>query len=450
MLMTMFYFIIALLLLVVVHEYGHFLVARLCGVKVLKFSFGFGRVLFCCRDRKGTEYVWSILPLGGYVKMLDEEEGEVKASERHLAFNNKSLKTRVAVVLAGPLFNFLFAFLALWLALLVGMYSIAPIIASVKLNSPASLAGFKAQEEIISFNQKPVSSWRDFQYGALPLIGSNESVPVVVKALKGGQTRTLRLAFSSLQPDSKKPDLLKSLGITPFIPTIPPIVGEVVADSPAKKAGFQVSDRIISMNGKSVDDWLDFVEFVRDNPGTSLVVEISRNQQIMKITVVIDSKKEGNQKTGFLGLRSQQVDWPKKWLRFHHQNPVAALGTAFTQTIELTQTTFSLIGRFITGKLALQNLSGPVGIAQGAGESASHGLASYLFFLALVSISLGVLNLLPIPMLDGGHLLFYFIEFLKGKPLSITAKSIGFYLGFVFLIAIMVLALHNDISRLLG
>ncbi|MDP1602804.1 MAG: RIP metalloprotease RseP [Legionella sp.] len=450
MLLTITYFIIALLLLVVIHEYGHFLVARLCGVKVLRFSFGFGKVLFRWHDKRGTEYAWSILPLGGYVKMLDEGEDSVPENERHLAFNNKPVLARIAIVVAGPLFNFLFAFIALWLVLIIGIYSLAPMIDAVKPDTPAATAGFKPKEEIVSLNDKPIASWRDFQFALMPLMGSNEDVAVGIKSMVTGHEETRILSLSKWQWDAKKPDPLGSLGLVPFIPAVAPIVGEILPDSPAAMAGIQVSDRIQMMDGKPVDDWLDLVEYVRKNPDKKLTLSILRKGQPLTISLITGSKENNHKKEGFLGLRSQKVDWPSKWLRFQRQSPLDALGTAFTQTVELTTTTFSLIGRFITGKLAIQNLSGPVGIAQGAGESGRSGIASYLAFLALVSISLGVLNLLPIPMLDGGHLLFYLIEFVCRRPLPDLAKSIGLYLGLAFLVGIMVLALSNDIARLTG
>jgi regulator of sigma E protease len=450
MLLTVTYFIIALLLLVIIHEYGHFLVARLCGVKVLRFSFGFGKVLFRWHDKRGTEYAWSILPLGGYVKMLDESEDPVPEEERHLAFNNKPVLARIAIVVAGPLFNFLFAFVALWLVLIIGIHSLAPMIDAVKPGTPAADAGFKAKEEIVLMNDKPIVSWRDFQFAMMPLMGSNEDVTIVTKSMVTGKQETRILSLLNWKWDAKKPDPLGSLGLVPFIPTVPPIVGEVLADSPAAMAGIQVNDHIEMIDGKPFDDWLDLVEYVRQNPAKKLTLSILRKGQPITVSLVTGSKENNNKKEGFLGLRSQKVDWPKKWLRFQRQGPLEAVGSALTQTIELTTTTLSLIGRFITGKLALQNLSGPVGIAQGAGESGRSGMASYLAFLALVSISLGVLNLLPIPMLDGGHLLFYLIEFVCRRPLPDAVKSIGLYLGLAFLVGIMVLALSNDIARLTG
>lgn len=448
MLLTIAYFIIALLLLVIVHEYGHFIVARWCGVKVLRFSFGFGKVLARCHDKRGTEYVWSLFPLGGYVKMLDEEEGEVPAHEKPLAFNNQSIGARVAIVVAGPFFNFLFAFFSLWLVCVIGVYSLAPMIASVKPGAPAAQAGLHANEEILSINEKSITSWRDFQYAIMRYIGSKDSLTLVVKSLETNQQRSVTLPLSAWHLDAKNPDPLVSLGIVPFIPTVVPIVGEVLDDSPAKLAGIEMNDKILRMNDKPCNDWLDLVDYVRQHPGKELSLVLLRKGQEKTISIVIGQQKKGNKLEGYLGLRSQKVDWPPQWLRFQHFGPVTAISKAFNQTVELTGATFALIGRFITGQLALKNISGPVGIAQGAGDSGRSGLAAYLSFLAIISISLGVLNLLPIPMLDGGHLLFYLIEFIKGKPVSELSKNIGLYAGLLFLIALTILAFSNDLSRL--
>jgi len=448
MVMTLIYFIVALLLLITIHEYGHFLVARFCGVKVLRFSFGFGKVLARWHDKKGTEYAWSLVPLGGYVKMLDESEAEVAPHERHLAFNNKSVWARIAIIVAGPLFNFLFAFAALWLVLVIGIKSLAPIVDQVTPDSIAAKSGLQANDEIIQFNEKPINSWRDFQYALMPLIGSDETIRLRVKSVVDNQQKMLLLPLKNWALDPKNPDPLQSFGILPFIPDVPPVVGEVVPDTPAADAGLQVNDRILQMNGKPLTDWLDLVEFISKNPNQPLTLSLMRQGKPLTISLTIGSKDNDGTTSGFLGLRSQKVDWPKQWLRLDRQNRFAAIGTAFNQTINLSAATFSLMGRFVTGKLALQSISGPVGIAQGAGESGRSGFVYYLSFLALVSISLGVLNLLPIPMLDGGHLLFCFIEVIRGKPLSETTRSIGLYLGLFFLAGLMILALSNDISRL--
>lgn len=448
MLLTLLYFLLALVLLVIVHEYGHFQVARWCGVKVLRFSFGFGKVLFRWHDKRGTEYAWSLFPLGGYVKMLDESEGEVDEKEKHLAFNNKPVAARIAIVLAGPLFNFIFAFIALWLVLVIGMHSLAPMIESVQPNSIAAHAGLKANQEIIALNDININSWRDFQYAMMPLVGSGETIHLTVKSLADGHQSQLTLPLTHWQLDDKKPDPLKSLGIEPFIPSIPPVIGEVVANSPGAKAGLVVNDTVVSVDGKPFTDWMFLVDYVRERPDTQLTLVIKRRGTLHTIKLVTGSQKIDGKTEGLIGVRSQKVDWPAHWLRLERQGPIVALGTALKQTIQLTGTTFTLMGRLVTGKLGLNSISGPVGIAQGAGDSGRGGLVTYLFFLALVSISLGALNLLPIPMLDGGHLLYYAFEIIRRKPLSDGVKSVGLYIGLGLVVALMIIALTNDISRL--
>ncbi|USQ14229.1 RIP metalloprotease RseP [Legionella lytica] len=450
MLLTLLYFLLALLLLVTIHEYGHFQVARWCGVKVLRFSFGFGKILASWKDKKGTEYAWSLFPFGGYVKMLDESEGEVPENERHLAFNNQSVWKRIAIVLAGPMFNFIFAFFALWLVLVIGMPSLAPMIDGVRPGSIAAEAGLKAKEEIISLNNIKINSWRDFQYAMMPMVGSNETVHLVVKSLENGQQSQISLPLANWVLDDKKPDPLKSLGIEPFIPSIPPIVGEVIPDSPADKAGLKIGDKVLTVDGKSFTDWLFLVEYVQARPDEQINLKINRKDVIQQLTVHVGSHDNKGKIEGFLGVRSQKVKWPERWLRMEREQPLAALNTALRQTAQLTGTTFILMGRLVTGKLGLNSISGPVGIAQGAGDSGRGGLAAYLFFLALVSISLGALNLLPIPMLDGGHLLYYVLEVIRGKPVSDSLKSAGAYVGLLLLAALMFIALTNDLSRLTG
>lgn len=450
MLVTATYFILALFLLVTVHEYGHFQVARWCGVKVLRFSFGFGKVLTSWRDKQGTEYVWSLIPLGGYVKMLDETEEEVAENEKHMAFNNQPLWARVAIVVAGPLFNFIFAFVALWLVLVIGMYSLAPIIQSVQPGSLAAKSGLAANEEILAINDTRINSWRDFQYAMMPFVGSADTVHLIVKSLANNQQRQVSIALDKWQLDDKKPDPVKNLGIQPFVPSIPPIIGEVVVDSPAAKAGLLVDDKIVSVDGQSFHDWMFFVDYVKNKPDTPISLKIIRNGVFRELTLTTGKEERNGKTEGYIGIRSQKVDWPPHWLRLEREGPIVALGTALKQTIQLSGTTLTLMGRLLTGQLGLKSISGPVGIAQGAGDSGRSGLVYYLFFLALISISLGILNLLPIPMLDGGHLLFYALEFIRRKPLSDNFKSISIYIGLLLIFALMFVALSNDISRLRG
>lgn len=449
MILTILYFLLALLLLITVHEFGHFIVARLCGVKVLRFSFGFGKVLTSFWDKRGTEYAISLFPLGGYVKMLDETEGAVAAEEKHLAFNNQSLMRRSAIVLAGPLFNLFFAYILLWLVLVIGIQSLAPIVQGVSPHSIAARAGLLADEEVIALNEQPINSWRDFQLAMMPLLASNDDALLRVRSRKTGETHDLILPLDDWHLESKRPDLLKSIGITPFIPKVSTVVAELVPDSPATRSGFKLGDKIVRFAGQTVDDWLLIVDYVMSHPGQKVSVELLRKGQLIKLDVTIGQQIREGKTYGFLGLRSEKPNWPKDWLRFQRQTPLAALKTAMQQTISMTSATFKLLGRLAMGRLDMHSISGPVGIAQGAGESARHGLSYYLAFLAVVSISLGVLNILPIPMLDGGHLLFYLIEAVIRRPVPERVKQLAVYLGIFVLMGLMVLALSNDISRLM-
>ncbi len=448
MLVTFVYFFIALFLLVTIHEFGHFLTARLCNVKVLRFSFGFGKTLFRWHDKHGTEYVFSILPLGGYVKMLDETEGEVVEEERPLAYNNKSVYARMAIVLAGPLFNFIFAFVAFWLVLVIGVLSLAPVIDGVIPNSIAERAGLSAKQEIIAFNQHAINNWHDFQYELIPKLGSNETIHLRVKSAQDNQQKIISLPLKNWHPEMTN-DPLTTLGIIPFIPIIPPIVGEIMQDSVAKHAGFLTGDLIISVNGKPINDWLKLVHFVRRHPNSELMFKVKRKNHVKTITLTAASQEIDGKTEGYIGLHAQQTQFPKKWLRFDRQNPLKAASSALHQTVSLTSATLMMIGHLITGQIGLTNLSGPIGIAQGAGSSGRNGLTSYLSFLGFISISLGVLNLLPIPVLDGGHFIYYLIEMLRRRPLSEKSKAVGFYIGFILIVMLMLTAVFNDFSRLL-
>lgn len=444
------YFVLALLLLVVVHEYGHFFVARCCGVKVLRFSFGFGKVLASWHDKRGTEYTWSLIPLGGYVKMLDEAEAEVPANERHMAFNNKPVLVRIAVVLAGPLFNFIFAFFALWLMMVFGTKSLIPIIDKVIPGSIAAQATLSTKQEIVSLNGHKTVGWRDVVYGMARLSGTQSPVSITVKSLSDGQQTTHFLSLATLVLDEKK-DTLAAIGVIPFIPTVPPVIGEVISDSPAQIAGLQQGDVIKSVAGQNVDRWLTLVDVIKKHPDENIILQIDRQGKSFPVKVFVKRAMHEGQAQGYLGVRSQDPALLfEPWLRLQRETPLKAVSTAFKQTVDMAGATLTLVGQLVTGKLSWHSISGPVGIAQGAGESASRGLSDYLFFLALISVSLGVLNLLPIPMLDGGHLLYYLIEITLQRPVSDKMKSVGAYVGMMLLGTLMIVALHNDITRLAG
>lgn len=450
MVMTLIYFIIALLILITVHEFGHFWVARRCGVKVVCFSIGFGKPLFSWMDKKGTEYRVSMIPIGGYVKMLDEEEGPVLTEELPHAFNRQSLLKRTAVVIAGPLFNFIFAVFALWLMLMIGVQSLAPVIDKVAKGSIAANSGIQASQEILSFDDKSVNSWRQFQLAIMPFLGSNAKVPVVLSDLKSKQRHRYILDLSSLKLDHKQPDVLKSLGITPYLPGLEPVVGEVLPGQAAERAGIQVGDRVIRVGKDEIENWLQLVAIVKSNPARALPFYVERLGEIKRIVVTPQAKDDKGQTVGVVGLVSKRLDWHANWLRVQRYSPLEAIKPALVQTWDLSYATVALLGRLITGKLSVKTISGPIGIAQGAGQSGRSGIAYYLAFLALVSISLGILNLLPVPMLDGGHLVYYLFEFILGKPVSDGVKAIGVKVGLLLILALLVTAVFNDVARLVS
>ncbi len=445
---TLLYFLFALLLLVTFHEFGHFLVARLCGVKVLRFSFGFGHILAKYTSKKGTEYAWSLWPLGGYVKMLDENEGEVAPEDKPYAFNNQPIWKRALIVLAGPFFNFIFAFFALWLVWMIGIKSLAPIIKQVEPNGVAAKAGVPPNTEIIELDGEKIRSWRDFQYTLMAHIGSDDSVTIQVKSLSNNQVTSHQLPLAAWEIDPKRPNLIKSLGIRPFIPPVLPIIAHAPADMPAAKAGIKPKDLIIAINGMPIHQWDDMVNFVKDNPNKLVQVTVSRGEKHYTYSVKTTSKEIDGQLIGVLGVQAKTDQWPAKYLRIQKKGPIAAMGQALEQTWDLSSATILFIGRLITGKMSLDTISGPVGIAQGAGNSGRSGIVYYLFFLAVVSVSLGVLNLLPIPMLDGGHLFFYVIEGIRGRPVSPAFQIALTYVGLGLLFMLMGLAVTNDLARI--
>lgn len=447
MIHTLLYFLIALIALVIIHELGHFLMARALGVKVLRFSVGFGKILTKFKDKKNTEYVLSLIPLGGYVKMLDETEGEVHPEEKKFAFNNKPLWAKFLIVVAGPLFNLLLAILIFWILGMVGTYTLAPIIAEVKPNSIAASAGLKPQDEIIKLNQTPIHGWQSFYLSIMPFIGSQSNFEMTVQT-PSHQYRTVTLQGIEWAIDKGNFDPLEAYGIIPFIPKIPPIIGGVVKNSPAAQSNLKMGDQILKFDGKVCDDWLDLVDYVTAHPNKMIILTLKRQNETFDVSVKSGGKKVNNKIQGFIGLYSKKMDWPPSLIRLDKESPLAALGTSLKQTYQLSTATVSIMGRLLIGELPLKILSGPVGVAQGAGESAKNGWNAYFNFIALISISLGVLNLMPIPLLDGGYLFFYLIEGVLRVSIPEKIKVISMYFGLIILIGIMLIAFNNDITRL--
>lgn len=447
---TLASFVIAISVLIAFHEWGHFIVARMLGIKVLRFSIGFGKVIYSKVGRKGTEYALSLVPLGGYVKMLDENEGPVAAEDLPYAFNRQSLTKRIAVVIAGPLFNFIFAIIAFWLMLVVGIDSTAPAINSIEAGSIAANSGFQPGDEFVSIANRNTASWRAVNMNLLRYTGSHDPITVVVQ--RDNQPTTLYLTLTDLKIDTKRPNLVKSLGLKPYRPPIPPVVDKVLPGEPASLAGFEDSDEIISVRGKAVTHWDDFVDVVKNSPNKPIEMQVRRRGEAEPLTLTVTprAKEFQDETVGYMGVQAPLIDWPEEMQRIEKFSMLEAIIPAMNKTWDTTTLTLGILKKLVFGQLSPKTLSGPIGIAQGAGMSAAIGLSYFLSFLALISVSLAILNLLPIPLLDGGHLLYYAIEAVTRKPLSEKAQALGFRLGLILLVSLMMLAFYNDLIRILS
>ncbi|PWC14946.1 zinc metallopeptidase RseP [Brenneria roseae subsp. americana] len=441
-------FIIALGVLITVHEFGHFWVARRCGVKVERFSVGFGRALWRRRDRLGTEYVIALIPLGGYVKMLDERVDTVAPELRHQSFNSKTVWQRAAIVSAGPVANFLFAIVAYWLVFIIGVPGVRPVVGEILPNSIASQAEMSAGIELKSVDGIETPDWDTARLALIGKIGSRE---VVIDAAPLGSSQTVRktLDLRDWQFEPDKQDPVMSLGMVPRGPQIEAVLTQIQSGSAAEKAGLQVGDRIVKVGGQVLTHWRDFVTAVRDNPEQSIALDVERGGETLPLTLTPDSKPVGNGKVeGLAGVLPKVAPLPEEYKTVRQYGPFSAIYQATDKTWQLMKLTVSMLGKLITGDVKLNNLSGPISIAQGAGMSADYGLIYYLMFLALISVNLGIINLFPLPVLDGGHLLFLAVEKLKGRPVSERVQDFRYRLGTVLLLLLMGLALFNDFSRL--
>lgn len=441
-------FIFAIGILVAFHELGHFYVARCLGVKVLRFSVGFGMPLFRWYDKHQTEYIIAILPLGGYVKMLDEREGPVLEEEKKRAFNTKPLWARFFIILAGPLFNFIFAILAYWFMFMIGISGAIPKIGEVMPHSIAAKAGLKAEQEIVMVDHVQTKTWQQVMKQLMRRLGDKDYLEVEIRQ-SNGILRSHLLNLNEWELKGNKPDLLYALGIKPYQPPIPPIVHEVMEGEPGERAGIQPGDVIVAVEGKPVASWQDLTDVTTKSIARSLRITFSREGEIKEVHVTPHMKELDTGETiGFIGLVVKTTKMPEALMRKERLGPLQAFVASIEKTSEYTRITFKIIGRMLIGEIGLHTLSGPITIAQGAGAMAVIGFQYYLGFLALISISLGVLNLLPIPILDGGHLLYYVIEMFTGKPVSDRFQMVGFKIGMFVLITLMSIAFYNDLIRL--
>jgi len=443
-------FVVVLGILVTIHEFGHFWVARRCGVKVLRFSVGFGKPIFKFkRENDPTEYVVAGIPLGGYVKMLDENEVDVSDEEKHLAFNNKPLLSRFLIVLAGPVFNLLFAFIAFWLILVLGEDGLKPIVGSFDKQGIAIHSSVEVGDEIVSINNRPAPIWR-VAAGLMTSEMLDKGKFELTVAKPGGQLHTVVLDIG----DAKLPeaaDALSRVGIWPRTPVLQAMIGKVVEGEVGDKAGLLNGDLIVSVNQKEVNNWGDWVTLTRANADTPMAITLIREGRPVELMLTPKGVKDGSQRVGRIGVAPFiPADLQSDYYKTYSLGMLDAVGEAAKQTISYSLLTVKMIGRMLIGQASLDNLSGPISIAQYAGQTASIGLIAFLKFLAFVSVSLGVMNLLPIPMLDGGHLMFYIIEAIKGKPVSKKVQAGFMRMGMMALMSLMIIAVIADVSRLLG
>jgi regulator of sigma E protease len=444
-------FIVAISILIAVHEFGHFWIARKLGVKVLRYSIGFGKPIWSKISKiDGTEYVIASIPLGGYVKMLDEREGEVKQEERHRAFNNQSVIKRFAIVFAGPAFNFIFAISAYWLMFVIGVTGVKPIIGEVIENTPAAYAEFSRGEEIVSIDGKQTPIWDVAMQALLPGMIQHRSLDVEVVTEQGLTTKKL-IDFSKVKQEVEPETFFKIIGFYPWRPAIKAVVGQVLENSPAEKAGLQKNDKIVSINGKTIKDWYALVDFVSTRAQQQLRLTILREGQSLEKVLVTGIAKVEGKEVGRIGIGPAETGkYPEDMTVLYQYGVLGAIGQSIENTWDNSTLMLNMLWKILTGEVSLKNLSGPINIAVYAGQSASAGIARFLDFLAIVSISLGILNLLPIPILDGGHLMYYVVEMVKGRPVSEKTEELGQRIGIAILFMLMSLAFYNDILRLLN
>lgn len=439
-------FVVALSILVCFHEFGHYWVARKLGIKVLRFSLGWGRPWKSFHTRDGVEWALAPYPIGGYVKMLDEREGPVAPAERHRAFNTQSVPVRMAVLVAGPAANFLLAIVLYWLIFLIGVQGLRPLIDAPQAGTAAAAVQLQAGDEILAVDGKPVPTWTELRMELIDATLGASQLRLQVRGADGGE-RSVSVPLAAVRSDPQY--LFADLGLEVWQPRLEPVLGQILDDSPAQAAGLRSGDRIRSLDGQAVDDWSGLVTAIRERPGQVVLFQIERAGQIVPQHVVLSSVDEAGRQVGRLGAGPVVDEDLWQNLRAARRlGPMEAIPAAVEQAWQMTQLTLRVLWHMVLGEVSVKNVSGPIQIAQVAGDSAQIGLVSFLSFMAVVSVSLGVLNLLPVPLLDGGHLVMYAIEGIKGRPLSERTQIAAQYVGLAFIGMLMVLALFNDIMRL--
>jgi regulator of sigma E protease len=446
------WFVVAVGLLVTVHEFGHFWVARRLGFKVLRFSVGFGRPLL--RHVGGAdriEYVVAAIPLGGYVKLLDEREGPVEAADLPRSFTRRPPWQRIVVLLAGPAFNILFAVLLLWGMLWIsGVTEVRPKVGEVSAGSVAAVGGLRAGDEIRAVNGTAVSGQRDVVFGLLDAMSARGEAVLSVRG-SDGELRQARLSVPDLAARrrlTEPSELFRGLGFQFWTPPVPALLGPVTPEGPAARAGLLAGDRIVAIDGVAMSDFRQIVEYISARPGAHITIDYRRGGALRSVQLQVASEEIGGKRVGRIRvMQPKGVSYPDSMLLHTDLGPAAALARAGSEAWNMTLLQGRLFWRMVLGRVSLKNLSGPLSIAEFAGDSAEAGVASFLSFLVLISLSLGFLNLLPIPILDGGQILFQLVEWLKGSPLSERAQALGQQVGIALLIVLMSVALYNDIAR---
>ncbi|MGF1684281.1 sigma E protease regulator RseP [Photobacterium minamisatsumaniensis] len=441
-------FLLALGILIAVHEFGHFWVARRCGVYVERFSIGFGKSLWRKVGKDGTEYTLAMIPLGGYVKMLDGRVDDVPAEKSHMAFNNKKLWQRSAIVAAGPLANFIFAVFAYWMVYLIGMPAVRPVIGEIAPQSIAAQAGIESGMELKSISGIKTADWESVNLAMISHIGDKEMV-LTVSDVQGGfeSQRTLDLTAWTFDPERER--VLTTLGITPYSPEITLTISQLVDGGAAIAAGLSLNDEIVAIDGRAVTQWQEVVDAVRSHPEQALVLEVLRDNERVSLTLTPGAQDgPDGEAIGYAGFAPKVEAWPESYRINLQFGPIEAVGKATEKTWQLVTLTFDMVTKLVTGDVAMKNLSGPISIAKGAGMTADYGIVYFLGFLALISVNLGIVNLLPLPVLDGGHLMFFAIEAVTRRPVSERVQDIGYRVGSAILVALMAVALFNDFTRL--
>ena len=448
-------FIIALSILVAIHEFGHFWVARRCGVKIHRFSIGFGKVLFKKYDRYGTEFAVAAIPLGGYVKMLDGRVDDLSVADQAFAFDKKTVWQRIAIVSAGPIANFLLAIVVFFLMYMIGINSAKPIINATIENTPMSIIKSASPFQVLAVNDDSVTDWEALNLALISQIGESEFnitiAPLMLdkKHVNVELTKTFTVSLQNWKFDPKKQSIITSLGLQPYSPDVHLQVADVAAGGAGDKAGLQVGDKLRAINHVKLNNWQDFVAQIQKSAEQTLQLEIQRDAQVTILELTPAARKIADGLVhGYIGVAPLVDEYPQEYRVKLQFSPLDAFVQGVKKTGQLTTLTFDTLIKLVTGDIAVTNLSGPVAIAKGAGMSANYGIEYFLGFLGLISVNLGLMNLIPLPVLDGGHLLYYCVELVTGKPLSEKIQEIGFKIGGAILMTLMAIAILNDLNLL--